>query len=75
MTLDLDDILERAEILFHQFRRRMDSIDGKRIELKSQLEIRSVWNSDKRQVIQNDLERLEVDNCLRLLLKRHPSLF
>ncbi|KAG2173987.1 hypothetical protein INT44_000101 [Umbelopsis vinacea] len=75
MTLDLDDILERAEILFHQFRRRMDSIDGKRTELKSQLEIRSVWNSDKRQVIQNDLERLEVDKCLRLLLKRHPSLF
>jgi hypothetical protein len=75
MTLDLDDVLERSEILFHQFRRRMDSIDSKRIELKSQLEIRSVWNSDKRQVIQNDLERLEVDNCLRQLLKRHPSLF
>ena len=75
MTLDLDDVLERSEILFHQFRRRMDSIDSKRIELKSQLEIRSVWNSDKRQIIQNDLERLEVDNCLRQLLKRHPSLF
>lgn len=75
MTLDLEDILERSEILFHQFRRRMDSIDSKRTELKSQLEIRSVWNSDKRQVIQNDLERLEVDNCLRQLLKRHPSLF
>ncbi|CAO3676261.1 unnamed protein product [Umbelopsis vinacea] len=74
MTLDLDDILERAEILFHQFRRRMDSIDKKRDELKAQLEIRAVWNSDKRQVIQQDLERLEVDFCLRQLLKRHPSL-
>ncbi|KAH8555943.1 rab-GTPase-TBC domain-containing protein [Umbelopsis sp. PMI_123] len=75
MTLDLEDILERAEILFHQFRRRMDSIDNKRTELKSQLELRSVWNSDRRQIIQNDLVRLEVDHCLRLLLKRHPSLF
>jgi hypothetical protein len=25
-------------------------------------------------VIQQDLERLEVDFCLRQLLKRHPSL-
>ncbi|KAG2179000.1 hypothetical protein INT43_001849, partial [Umbelopsis isabellina] len=74
MTLDLNDILERAEILFHQFRRRMESIDKKKNELKSQLEIRSVWNSDRRHIIQQDIERLEVDFCLRQLLKRHASL-
>jgi hypothetical protein len=51
-----------------------DILESAEYELKSQLEIRSVWNSDRRQTIQQDIERLEVDFCLRQLLKRHPSL-
>jgi hypothetical protein len=33
MTIDLQDILQRAEILFYQFKQRVDAIDSKREQI------------------------------------------
>lgn len=67
-NIQLETTLERAEVLFYQFERKVRAMQHKKTLLQEQLEIRSVWNSSERPKIQERIEKLEVpENLLRLL--------
>ena len=60
--------LERAEVLFYQFERKIRAMQHKKTLLKEQLEIRSVWNSPERPKIQERIEKLNIPSNLVDLL-------
>lgn len=65
--------MERAEVLFYQFERKVRAMQHKKSMLQEQLEIRSVWNSSERPKIQERIEKLDVPvNLLALLPPPSP---
>ncbi|KAF7726914.1 GTPase activating protein [Apophysomyces ossiformis] len=73
-TIPLNETLERAEILFYQFERRVQAMDRRRSELKDHLSKRSVWNNqEERAKIQDAIQKLTVDEKLRGLLTTAPK--
>jgi hypothetical protein len=60
--------LERAEVLFYQFERKVRAMQHKKSMLQEQLEIRSVWNSNERPKIQERIEKLDIPANLLTLL-------
>ncbi|KAI9320215.1 rab-GTPase-TBC domain-containing protein [Dichotomocladium elegans] len=67
-TIDLNETLQRTEVLFRLFERRIRAMDKKRMQLEETLQLRSVWNSEERPRIEKDIEELKVDGRLRALL-------
>lgn len=66
--IPLEPTLERAEVLFYQFERKIRAMQHKKNLLKDQLQIRSVWNSSERVKIQERIEKLNIpENLLSLL--------
>lgn len=64
----METTLERAEILFYQFERKIRAMQHKKTLLEEQLQIRSVWNSNERVKIQERIEKLKIPaNLLELL--------
>ncbi len=62
--------LERAEVLFYQFERKVRAMQHKSNQLRERLEVRSVWNSPERGILQTDMEKLQIpDHLLDLLPK------
>lgn len=64
----MEPTLERAEVLFYQFERKIRAMQHKKSMLQDQLQIRSVWNSDERPKIQERIEKLQIPNNLLSLL-------
>ncbi|KAK4509503.1 trifunctional hydroxymethylpyrimidine kinase/phosphomethylpyrimidine kinase/thiaminase [Mucor velutinosus] len=72
-NISLEPTLERAEVLFYQFERKVRAMQHKKAMLQEQLEIRSVWNSSERPKIQERIEKLDVPaNLLTLLPPPSP---
>ncbi|ORY93127.1 rab-GTPase-TBC domain-containing protein [Syncephalastrum racemosum] len=70
-SIDLEETLQRAEVLFYKFEGRVKALDRRRDELKSQLQVRAVWNNDQeRAAIEQSLEQVQLDDKLRQLLKK-----
>ncbi|CEI97288.1 hypothetical protein RMCBS344292_11424 [Rhizopus microsporus] len=70
MRIDLQDILQRAEILFYQFKQRVNAVDNKRNQLQQKLSS-STMTRQQRQEIQQDLQKLPlIDDVLRELVKQ-----
>ncbi|KAI8639229.1 rab-GTPase-TBC domain-containing protein [Parasitella parasitica] len=67
-NIPLEPTLERAEVLFYQFERKVRAMQHKKSMLREQLEIRSVWNSNERPKIQERIEKLEIPANLLTLL-------
>ena len=68
--IDLRRTLERAEVLFYQFERKVRAMQHKSNQLRERLEVRSVWNSPERGILQTDMEKLQIpDHLLDLLPK------
>ncbi|KAI9475688.1 MAG: rab-GTPase-TBC domain-containing protein [Benjaminiella poitrasii] len=66
--IPLESTLERAEVLFYQFERKVRAMQHKQSMLKEQLQQRSVWNSKERPKIQERIEKLKVSDSLLALL-------
>lgn len=70
MRIDLQDILQRAEILFYQFKQRVNVVDNKRNQLQQKLSS-STMTRQQRQEIEQDLQKLPlIDDVLRELVKQ-----
>jgi hypothetical protein len=67
-NIELEPTLQKAEVLFYQFERKVRAMQHKKAMLKDQLEIRSVWNSDQRPKIQESMELLKVPEELLVIL-------
>ncbi|KAI7896128.1 rab-GTPase-TBC domain-containing protein, partial [Mucor mucedo] len=67
-NIPLEPTLERAEVLFYQFERKIKAMQHKSAILKDQLQIRSVWNSDQRVLIQERITKLQIPNHIIKLL-------
>ncbi|OAD77895.1 hypothetical protein PHYBLDRAFT_108322, partial [Phycomyces blakesleeanus NRRL 1555(-)] len=69
-TINLKSTLERAQVLFEQFRRQVKAMDNKKLELDEQLTQTRGWNErQERAKIQASIEKLCLDDNLRNLLK------
>lgn len=69
----METTLERAEVLFYQFERKIRAMQHKKSLLEEQLQIRSVWNSSERVKIQERIEKLKIPaNLLELLPSSSP---
>ncbi|CEP17529.1 hypothetical protein [Parasitella parasitica] len=72
-NIPLEPTLERAEVLFYQFERKVRAMQHKKSMLREQLEMRSVWNSSERPKIQERMEKLEIPANLLTLLPPFSS--
>ncbi|KAG2174706.1 hypothetical protein INT43_005764, partial [Umbelopsis isabellina] len=70
LTIDLEETLQRAEILFHQFKQRVEAVDNKRTALKKDIQEHSGWSDAERRVHKKEeLEKLpRINIMLRGLL-------
>lgn len=67
MTIPLQETLQRAEILFYQFKQRVEAVDNKRDQL--QHVIKSETNPQQVAVAKNDLSKLpQISDQLREIL-------
>lgn len=66
MTINLQETLQRAEILFYQFKQRVQAVDNKREQLESSLsqKANSGLTEQQRSDAKEDLDRLPVVNDL-----------
>ncbi|KAI8332766.1 rab-GTPase-TBC domain-containing protein [Blakeslea trispora] len=64
----LDDTLERAEVLYYQFERKVRAMQHKKALLQEQLQVRSIWNSNERIKVQEKLEKLKIPEILLTLI-------
>lgn len=71
-NIPLESTLERAEVLFYQFERKIRAMQHKKSMLEDQLQIRSVWNSNERFKIQARIAKLEIPQELLSLLPPLP---
>lgn len=71
----MEPTLERAEVLFYQFERKIRAMQHKKTMLQDQLQIRSVWNSPERPKIQERIEKLKIPEILLTLLPPLSSSF
>ncbi|KAI8981641.1 rab-GTPase-TBC domain-containing protein [Mycotypha africana] len=72
-NIPLESTLERAEVLYYQFERKVKAMQRKQSLFQQQLQIRSVWNSAERSKIQDRISRLQVPAILLQLLPPHPT--
>ncbi|KAI8149104.1 rab-GTPase-TBC domain-containing protein [Fennellomyces sp. T-0311] len=72
-TIDLEQTLKTAEVLFYKFERRIKAMDRRREQLEDRLQVRSVWNGDERPKLEQTIKDLTVDDRLRSLLKNDDS--
>lgn len=73
-NISLESTLERAEVLFYQFERKIRAMQHKKIILQDQLQMRSVWNSSERVLVQERIEKLQIpDHLLKLLPSNKPT--
>lgn len=63
-NIPLEPTLERAEVLFYQFERKIRAIQHKKSLPEEQLQIRSVWNSSGSVLIQELIEKLQIPEHL-----------
>lgn len=66
--IPLEPTLERAEVLFYQFERKIKAMQHKSALLQDQLQIRAVWNSDQRGLIQERITKLQIPSHILKLL-------
>ncbi|GAN03755.1 GTPase-activating protein GYP7 [Mucor ambiguus] len=64
MTINLEETLQRAEILYYQFRQRVQAVDNKREQLEISLSNKSGLTDVQRSGAKEDLSRLPVVNEL-----------
>lgn len=70
MTIPLQETLQRAEILFYQFKQRVEAVENKREQLQSMISSKSGWNEQEIAVAKNDLSKLPlVNELLKVMLK------
>ncbi|KAI8070079.1 rab-GTPase-TBC domain-containing protein [Thamnidium elegans] len=69
-NIPLEPTLQRAEVLFYQFESKIRAMQHKKSLLEDQLQIRSVWNSSERVLIQERIEKLQIPDRLLSLLKQ-----
>lgn len=74
-TIDLEETLQRAEILYLQFERRVETVDNRREELDEELSKRAVWTDEqKRKAIEEEKGKLPViAEGLRGLLQKEEA--
>lgn len=72
MTMDVQEILQRAEILYYQFKQRVDAVDAKRQQLRGILSSKERYEEEEereRRKAQESMNRLpNVSDILRRLL-------
>ncbi|GAB5585524.1 GTPase activating protein [Umbelopsis nana] len=75
LTIQLDETLQRAEILFHQFQQRLEAVDNKRSELKNEIKEHQGWNDAELRIkTKNEMEKLpRINILLRSLLNNSTS--
>ncbi|KAI8377201.1 rab-GTPase-TBC domain-containing protein [Choanephora cucurbitarum] len=66
--IPLEDTLERAEVLYYQFERKVRAMQHKTTLLQEQLQVRSIWNSNERPKIQAKLDSLKIPDILLTLI-------
>jgi hypothetical protein len=65
LTIDLEETLQRAEILFHQFKQRLEAVDNKRTALKKDIQDHPGWSDAERRVHKKEeLEKLPRINIM-----------
>lgn len=64
MTINLQETLQRAEILFYQFKQRVEAVDSKREQLEYSISSKSGLNEQQIAVAKNDLSKLPLVNEL-----------
>ncbi|KAI7905898.1 rab-GTPase-TBC domain-containing protein [Cokeromyces recurvatus] len=72
-NIPLEPVLERAEVLFYLFERKVRAIQHKKRLLQEQLQSRAVWNSNERQKILEHIDKLNICDNLLALLPKIPS--
>ncbi|KAI7892033.1 GTPase activating protein [Mucor mucedo] len=69
MTINLQETLQRAEILFYQFKQRVEAVDNKREQLQHAISSKSGLNEQEIAVAKNDLSKLpQVNELLKEIL-------
>lgn len=64
MTINLQETLQRAEILYYQFKQRVEAVDSKREQLRFSISNKGDLNEQEIAVAKNDLQKLPVVNEL-----------
>ncbi|CAO3636194.1 unnamed protein product [Mucor hiemalis] len=64
MTINLQETLQRAEILYYQFKQRVEAVDSKREQLQYSISSKSGLNEQEIAVAKNDLQKLPIVNEL-----------
>jgi hypothetical protein len=62
MTINLEETLQRAEILYYQFKQRVEAVDNKKKQLEASLSNKSGLTELQRNDAKQDLARLPVIN-------------
>lgn len=62
MTINLEETLQRAEILYYQFKQRVGAVDNKKEELEASLSNKSGLTDLQRNDVKDDLARLPIIN-------------
>ena len=74
MGIDVQETLQRAEILFYQFKQRVEAVDTKREQLQQSLDSASKEAKEERRDMQTQLNKLPtVSEMLRELLATEGS--
>ena len=69
MSINLQETLQRAEILYYQFKQRVEAVDNKREQLQYSVSNKSDLNEQQIAVAKNDLSKLPtVNDLLREIL-------
>ncbi|CEP13047.1 hypothetical protein [Parasitella parasitica] len=64
MTINLEETLQRAEILYYQFKQRVEAVDNKKEQLQVSLNTNSGLNDTQKSDVKEDLDRLPLINEL-----------
>lgn len=62
MTINLQETLQRAEILYYQFKQRVEAVDNKKEQLEVSLSSKSGLTELQRSDAKEDLARLPITN-------------
>lgn len=63
-TINLQETLQRAEILYYQFKQRVEAVDNKREQLEYSISAKSGLTEQELAVANNDLSKLPIVNGL-----------
>ncbi|KAI8637932.1 rab-GTPase-TBC domain-containing protein [Parasitella parasitica] len=64
MTINLEETLQRAEILYYQFKQRVEAVDNKKEQLQASLSAKSGLTEMQKSDAKGDLDRLPLINEL-----------